>query len=165
MKERPWKFCLTMEVWVPDGKMPAMTEQIGVKSSGNVIHNRQSGGKLAFAREYPVTDSETLSAFGDKLKNKYCVRKWDRKYQILLGGFRKWRFGGCSEYRTWRLEWACGMRSAAIEGDILPEQAAQMRDDILSLCEFETEPEIFFIGSDGECTMPTAQELIARLKR
>lgn len=163
MKERAWKFCLTMEVWTPDSKTPAATEQIGVKSSGSVVHNRQSGGELIFAREYPATDSAALSAFGAKLRDEYRVRKWDRKYQVLLGGFRKWRFGGCKEYRTWRLEWKYGMRYIAIDGDILPGQAVQMRQDILALCEFELAPEIFFIGSDGRCALPTAAELLARL--
>lgn len=158
-----WILNIIMETWSVDSDEPVAREQVMLDSSGILLHRKHEGKLLVVNRNLPVTDREALSSLGSKLLGNYRISKWEQKYAILVGGFKKLRYSGSDDYRMWRVEYRRGVRKYVIEGDILPDRAAELRDDILALSKFDPVPELFFLAPDGSCALPSAEELIARI--
>lgn len=158
-----WRLSIIMETWSGDAKAPILEEQVKLDSTGVVTHRRRKNGLLVVDRQLPVTDRAAMADFGGRMLGDYRITKWENKYQVTESDDERLKLITGGEYRTWRMEYRRGERRLNIYGDVEPERARQFRDDVLALTRFEPVPELFFITADGTGTLPTAEELLARL--
>ncbi len=158
-KNAGWTFAVTMETFLNNTKSAICVEQIAVKSSGTVIHQKIAKNKLIFSVEKTADDIGSVSDFYANIKNIYCIKKWKNKFYTLSRCTDKWIFSnGNTEYKRWIIDFEDNKKCHVVYGDVTPLYAADIRNDILKICDFDETPEIFFIDFEGNETLCSRKE-------
>lgn len=158
--------CFDMYTYARKGFYSIACEELEIQSNGTIIHQKYADKQVVFSYKESVSDIALTDRLFEKVRNVYRFKEWEDRYYITKHWFKRQRFGrDCDTYRQWVVTYCAKKDGCIIIGDTTPDNALEIRNDILRLFEFSPVPELFFLAPDGTATLPGAEDYRRRRKR